>query len=267
MEGLFAMRRPTLCCVVLLAVTATLAVVAPASATPTRLLTMTVVGAPRTIVSGSSQFATGGTTVRIAVARLSGGNVVVTSGPSSTLPSAVQFPPYVASGVYPRAIVEVTPLSGSGLSPGSSDFRYGAVFRLDRISSGRVVDDGDNVFQRGLSSEPSMFKLEVDHGRPSCKVRGSAGAVIVRSGLVVQSGTWYKAWCSRVGSTLSVEVKVYRSASLPYRTVASGSAGTISFPSGRPATIGGKASAVGTMVEAASDQLNGAVAQLWTTRL
>jgi len=261
------MRRSTACASVLLAVTTSLVGVGSSSAA-TRLLTLNAVGAPLTLVSGSSQLAaTGGTTVRIAMARLSGGNAVVVAGPSATLPRALQFPPYVASGVYPRAVVEVTPVSGSGLTPGASNFRYGAVFRLGRTSSGRAIDNGDNVFQRGLSSEGSMFKLDVDHGRPSCKVNGTAGPALVRSGVVVRRGAWYKAWCSRVGSTLSIEVKPYGSAALPHRNVVSGSTGTIAFAANRPATIGGKASAVGTMVEAATDQLNGAVAQVWTSRL
>jgi hypothetical protein len=261
------MRRSTVCASVLVAVTAGLVGVGPSSAA-TPLLSLTVAGARQTLVSGSSQLAaSGGTSVRIAVARLSGGRPVVVTGPSASLPRAIQFPPYVASGVYPRAVVEVTPVSGSGLTPGASDFRYGAVFRLGRTSSGRAIDNGDNVFQRGLSSEGSLFKLDVDHGRPSCKVKGTAGPVLVRSAVVVRRGSWYKAWCSRVGSTLSIEVKAYGSAALPRRNVAYGSAGTIGFAANRPATIGGKADARGTMVGGATDQLNGAVAQVWTSRL
>lgn len=238
-----------------------------ASAVTAPTVRVTATGSSGTTVSGSGQLAvTGDTTAAITVAHLSGGNAVLAPGPGAGLPSAVQFPPYVASGTYPRAVVRVGPSSGAGLDPGSADFEYGAVLRLDPTSSGRSVDNGDNVFQRGLSYEASMFKLQADSGRPSCRVRGSSGEVFVRSTTTLTRGSWYTARCSRTASQLSIEVSRYGSTTV-VRTVATGPTGALSFPAGRPAAIGGKLNASGDIVSSSSDQLNGAVAQVWTERL
>lgn len=103
---------------------------APAAVAATPSLTLTSVGSPATRVSGSGQLASSGDTgVDITVAQLSGGQATVTAGPDGALPKAVQFPPYVASGTYPRAVVRVAPTSGAGLDPGSADFEFGAVLR------------------------------------------------------------------------------------------------------------------------------------------
>ena len=88
---------------------AALGVVGAQAATPGSL-TLQATGTTGTIVTGADQFVLGGdTTVKISVARLSGGNATVVAGPDSILPRAVQFPPYVGSGTYPRAVVGLTP--------------------------------------------------------------------------------------------------------------------------------------------------------------
>ena len=51
------------------------------------------------------------------------------------------------------------------------------------------------------------------------------------------------------------------------RTVATGGTGALSFAAGRPASIGGKLTASGAVVSGSTDQLNGAVAQVWTGRI
>jgi hypothetical protein len=231
-------------------------------------LTLTAAGTTSTTVTNGEQFtASGDTSVAISVAQLSGGRAALVDGPDGTLPRAVQFPPYVAAGTYPRAVVRLSPSSGAALDPGSADFEYGAVFRLDTVSDGRSIDNGDNVFQRGLSSEPSMFKLQVDHGHPSCKVAGSGGAVVVTSPVAITPNSWYQAVCSRVGSTVTVSVRPYLSQQQPVTTVGRRLTGTLTFGASRPATIGGKVTASGAVVAGATDQFNGAVAQVWTRRL
>jgi hypothetical protein len=229
---------------------------------------LTASGTSSTKVASSAQFTvTGDTAVDISLAQLSGGSATFVDGPSDALPSAVQFPPYVAAGTYPRAVVRVSPSSGAGLDPGASDFEYGAVFRLDKTSDGRKIDNGDNLFQRGLSSESSMFKLQVDHGHPGCKVSGSSGHAVVTSPVSVVRDAWYVAVCSRVGSVLSVSIRPYGSDEAPVKTVLRRSTGTLTFGTDRPATIGGKVTASGDVVAGATDQFNGAVAQVWTGRL
>lgn len=134
----------------------------------------------------------------------------------------------------------MTPTSGDALSPGASDFAYGAVFRLNATSSGRSIDNGDNLFQRGLYEDSSQFKLQLDHGYPSCLVRGSAGQVFASSSTNVTPDKWYRATCTRVGSKVTVQVVPYGSNVTPLSAVANGSSGTLTFPSSQPAAIGGK---------------------------
>lgn len=238
-----------------------------AAAVTTPGTTQTARGSTGTPVTGAGQLASSGdTAVGISVAQLSGGQALVAAGPGGALPSAVQFPAYVATGTYPRAVVRVAPTSGAGLDPGSSSFEFGAVLRLDRVSSGRSLDNGDNVFQRGLSSDASMFKLELDSGRPSCKVRGASGELTVRSATTVARGGWYTVRCSRTASQVAVEVSGYGSTTTT-RTVGNGTTGALTFRAGQAASIGGKLNASGAIVGSATDQLNGAVAQVWTRRL
>ena len=231
-------------------------------------LTLQAIGATGTIVTGADQFVVGGdTTVKISVARLSGGNATVVAGPDSILPRAVQFPSYVGSGTYPRAVVGLTPLTGSALSPGSTDFEYGAVFRLNATSSGRSIDNGNNLLQRGLYGDPSQFKLQIDHGYPSCLVRGSAGQVSIASSARITPDRWYRATCSRVGSRVTVQVTPYGSAATPVSNVRSGSTGTLAFGLSLPASIGGKLTPAGAVVSSSTDQFNGAVANAWVSRV
>ncbi len=230
-------------------------------------LAVQAVGTTGTLVTGSDQFTVGGdTAVKIAVARLSGGTAKVVAGPDGAT-QAVEFPAYVKSGAYPRAVIRVTPTSGGGLSPGADDFEYGAVFRLNATSSGRSIDNGDNLFQRGLYNDRAQFKLQIDSGYPSCRVRGSAGQVFARSSTKVTRGKWYSATCSRVGSRLTVQVVPFGSNATPVTNVANGSSGTLTFPASKPAAVGGKLTASGAVVSGATDQFNGAVANVWANRL
>ena len=109
-----------------------------------------------------------------------------------------------------------------------------------------------------------MFKLEVDGGRPACRVHGSGGRRYVRSTVSVSRSTWYAATCSRVGSTLSVTVRPY-GGTTSTTTTTSGATGTLSFAASRPASVGGKLTPGGAVVAEASDQFNGAVSQVWVS--
>jgi len=242
--------------------------IATAQAATTGSLTLQPRGTVGTIVTGVGQFDVGGdTAVNIAGAKLSGGNLKVVAGPDSVRPRAVQFPSYVGSGTYPRAVLRLNPVSGYALASGASDFEYGAVFRLDARSSGRSIDDGNNLLQRGLYSGPAQFKLQVDGGYPSCSVKGSAGRVSVSSVTKVAADRWYRAECSRVGSRVSVSVAPYGGTGTTSSRSASGSSGTLSFQSSVPASLGGKLTSTGAVVSGATDQFNGAVARAWVRRL
>ena len=233
-----------------------------AQAAGTSSLALQAIGTTGTTVTGADQFdVTGDTTVGISVAALSGGSTKVVAGPDSALPRAVQFPAYVRSGTYPRAVVRLAQTSGDALSPGSSDFEYGAVFRLNALSSGRSIDNGNNLFQRGLYADRAQFKLQIDHGYPSCLVKGSAGRVFAKSSVKVTPDTWYRATCSRVGSRVTVAVTRYGAATTVTKGV-SGSSGTLTFGSSVRASIGGKLTSSGAVVSS-TDQFNGAVARAW----
>ena len=239
---------------------------APAAEAPSFLLTAS--GHPGGAVSGLPQLSVGGgTTVTASVSTLSGGSVTVVDGPGGGLPTAVRFPTYVSWGSYPRAVLNLTPSSGGALSPGAADFEYGVVARLGQaspVSAGRPDDNGDNAFQRGLYDDPSQFKLEFDRSRPACTVRGSAGRVIVVSHVAVRRGTWYTVSCTRTGSRLSVRVSAYGSAAEPVVDSAWGGTGSLAFPASLPAAVGGKLAHDGAVLSSASDQFNGAIAEVWT---
>ena len=243
------------------------AVLAGAQAAPVDSLTLTADGAVGTLVNSVTQLAVGGdTSVDVGVANLDGGAVRTVLGPSLALPLALQFPAYGDGSSYPRAVVGVTPTSGDALSPGSSDFTFGAVFRLDGTSSGDTVDNGDNLFQRGLYHEGSLYKLQLDHGQALCMVKGSNGRVTAKLTERVTPDRWYRATCTREGNQVSVAVTPYGGGDTD-RSEESGDIGSLSFAASRPASIGGKLNASGEMVERASDQFNGAVAKVWIERL
>jgi hypothetical protein len=240
---------------------------APAQAA-TASLAVVAKGSPGTTVTGASQFTvTGNSTVGVGVATVSGGHARLVAGPGGDLPAAVQFPAYVASGTYPRAVVRLTPSSGTALNPGTGDFTFGAVVRLDGTSSARSDDNGDNAFQRGLYDESSQFKLEFDAGRPACSVLGSAGRVIVRSGAGIAPGAWYQVTCSRTGGSVSMTVaRVGSSTAAATRTSRTGATGNVTFAGSRPASVGGKLTPSGAVDTSASDQFNGAIAKVWVSR-
>ncbi len=249
-----------------LAMVGTGGVLGPAAAANPSI-TLIAKGSPGTRVSGASQFAiTGDSAASVGVATVSGGSAKLVAGPGGDLPSAVQFPSYVASGTYPRAVLRLTPSSGAAFTPGNSDFTYGAVVRLDARSSGRSNDNGDNVLQRGLYNEPSMFKLELDAARPACTVRGSAGLVVLRSTTITR-GVWYRVTCSRTSGVVSIAVaRVGASSASTARIATTRPTGNLSFTSSRPASVGGKLTARGAVATSASDQFNGAIAQVWVSR-
>ena len=237
------------------------------TAAPDTSSTLSAAGNVGTTVTGAGQVAVDGDTkVDVGVVETEGGEVRVAAGPDASLPRAWRFPSFAAAGLYPRAVLGVTPTTGEAMSPGSSDFAYGAVFRLDDSSSGRLVDDGDNVFQRGRYADTSMFKLQVDRGRPGCLVRGSAGRVLVTSSVEITPDRWYRAVCTRVGSTLSVLVRPYGDVDATVVDRSDGPTGALSMPATRRASIGGKLTASGLQIVAASDQFNGAIAKVWVDR-
>ena len=204
----------------------------------------------------------GSARVAVDVARLHDGLLTTAAGnPQLGDRQAVDFPAFTLDARYPRAIVRVVNASAKDqLSPGAADFRFGADFMIDRKSAGAAADNGDNLVQRGLSSDPVMFKLEIDRDRPSCLVRGRDGVVVVRTADFIQPGWWYRADCHRSAEAVTLTLTEFAPDGSVTTTVTSsrGKTGRIDIAGrGTPLSVGGKLARNGGPIESATDQFNG----------
>jgi hypothetical protein len=170
--------------------------------------------------------------------------------------SAVHFPA-ASSTAQPRAILTVTPDGSSDpLNPGGGDFSFGADFNLDQQSTGSQ-DNGDNLMQRGLFADRGQWKLQVDHGLVSCRIKGDLNSVVAKVYPTVVRGAWYRAGCARHGDTITATLQRLGRAGVESTSVTC-RLGLVDT-SGYPMSIGGKANRTGTAVSGNSDQFNGAV--------
>ncbi len=213
----------------------------------------------------SSLVQVGRADVEVAVATLEGGKVLLAEGPLNEL--SLRFPGFMVDGRYPRAVVRVTPLENpNSLAPGEADFSFGIDFRVDSVSTGHDVDNGDNMFQRGLASDTSQLKLELDDGDPSCRVAGPLGAVEVKFGDVVAPERWYRVECSRQGDVITMTLAAYEGGlNVPVRVgvvTGQGETGNLTWVKPEtPISIGGKLAANGAVIRSATDQFNGQLAR------
>lgn len=146
--------------------------------------------------------------------------------------------------------------------PGSSDFSFGADFMQDKVEEGVPPEDGSNLLQRGLYSQPSQFKLEVDQGRPGCRVAGSAGDVQVRVGEAIAPATWYRVSCRRTLDGVEIQLESISddgSTTLIESVFQGGTTGHLSWDDPSPLALGGKLNPDGDIAASAPDQFNGAV--------
>jgi hypothetical protein len=210
-------------------------------------------GAPEQLGSG---------TVEAAYTAILDGTVTVEDGIDET--QAFSFPGYQERGDYPRAAIAVTNAGPDDvLSPGTEDFVFGADFRLDEESVGREEDNGNNIIQRGLSSDDVMFKLDIDADhRPGCTIKGRDGKQMIYARQPVEDGLWYRVHCERQGDRLHVLVSEY----LPSGQVTtsgretSGPTGTVDIDAEVPLSVGGKVARNSAMITSATDQFNGDIA-------
>ncbi|HET7735749.1 MAG TPA: hypothetical protein VFK52_07225 [Nocardioidaceae bacterium] len=206
--------------------------------------------------------------VAVDVARLHDGALGTAKGnPALGDQQAVDFPVFTVDARYPRAIVRVVNTSGRDqLSPGNADFRFGADFLIDRKSAGATADNGDNLVQRGLSSDPVMFKLEIDRDRPTCLVRGRDGVVVVRTADFIQPGWWYRADCHRTEDAVTLTLTEFAPDGSVTTTVTSsrGRTGPLDVVgTATPLSVGGKLARNGGPIESATDQFNGRAASAY----
>lgn len=175
---------------------------------------------------------------------------------------AIRLPAFSSSTDRGYAIVRV--VNGGAedvLSPGDRDFRFGADISLDATSTGSNSDDGDNVIQRGLYEGSSQYKLQVDDGRPSCRIRGLVGEAIVKSDVRVTAGEWYRMRCERRGTTVTLTVaRLLPDGATRLDTVSRiGEVGAVIMPNHIPLSVGGKLGGEGDLLPASTDQFNGSI--------
>lgn len=197
----------------------------------------------------------------LAVPSLDGGTVALdTTVPTG--PVALVLPGFRDEDVVPRAVIRISNSDADDrLEPAEQAFSFGADVRLDAESFGSDVDNGDNVLQRGLSSDDALFKAELDDHRPACTVRGTNGEVKVRAEDAIAPDRWYRVLCHRTGDQVVLEVTDLEDGSRREHTE-SGRIGSVSFPDPSiPLSIGGKLAHNGDLIRSATDQFNGSVAR------
>ncbi|MBZ5739745.1 hypothetical protein [Nocardioides mangrovi] len=199
--------------------------------------------------------------VEVRVAALDGGSVAASAGPDGA--RAIAFPPYRATGTYPRAVVVVTNKGDDDeLNPGTAAFTWGTDFKIDARSEGRTEDNGDNLVQRGIYSEPTLYKAELDLGRPACVVQGVDGIVTIRSSTAVIPGIWYHMECRRDGAEVTVTSWPLDDPNDRTTRIGVGPTGDVTpVEPSIPLSVGGKVSQTGEVIKSATDQLNGDLAR------
>lgn len=172
--------------------------------------------------------------------------------------TAIGLPAYSAKSDEPIAIMAVRP-RGSWMTPVEGDIDLAVDLELDKVTSGTKRDNGDNVLQRGLYVDEAQYKLQVDHHRPSCLMRGVGGQVIARFPERLQPEQWYRIRCTRHHDEVRLAVSRLDEQGSPLSTrtiVARGEIGAMEFPASSPMSIGGKLTSDGSPA-AATDQFNG----------
>jgi hypothetical protein len=196
----------------------------------------------------------GGGTLRVEPARADG------VGSVGRLGNVIAFPSESSTGSPPRAVLTLAaaPARRDPLSPGERAFAFGASFELDPVSQEGDTDNGNNLVQRGLAGSPSQYKLQVDHDRASCRVRGDEGSLLVEARTEVRPGRWYSVRCVRVGDHVGLEVRDLETGRTE-RATQSGATGSVTPPPGAEVSVGGKTNSDGGAVRLNSDQFNGEI--------
>lgn len=191
---------------------------------------------------------------------LGDGEVLVTAGVDGG--AAARFPTSAASAAGVRAVLRVDPTDVDALSPGPGGFQFGVDLMYPEGSAGDSDgDNGDNLFQRGLFGDQGQFKLQVDHGRPACRIAGAERETIVRTRESLESDQWYRVWCQRSAGELTLFVAELGPASEPDNweswSVPDRAGPIPSSQAPVPASIGGKLNPQGQVVREAPDQFSG----------
>lgn len=199
----------------------------------------------------------GSTALRVREVTRNGGSVRSATGAEGT--DGIRLPGFQRQNPPMAALTVTDTRGGDDLSPGAANFRFGADFTLDATSDGSATDDGDNLIQRGLWGDPLQYKVQVDGRRSSCRVKGAAGAVVVRSDRAIPADEWYRVHCTRRGSEVTLVLVRLRDGKR-WISTGRGSTGALRAPqSSTPLSIGGKTRPNGGLVSGSTDQFNGRV--------
>jgi hypothetical protein len=143
------------------------------------------------------------------------------------------------------------------LSPGLANFSFGADIKLDAKSNGTAIDNGDNVMQRGLYADAAQYKIQVDKHHASCVVRGTDGAVVVKSKALLDPSKWYRLTCHRSDKTVKLTVQDLDSNQQPETIEKTGPIGTLDMIGSEPLSVGAKIGDDGEIIGSSTDQFNG----------
>ncbi|WP_104107607.1 hypothetical protein [Nocardioides sp. 616] len=171
---------------------------------------------------------------------------------------AARTPAFATKGPVAAVAITVRPRSEDTLAPGDRAFRWGADVQLDAKGGTSATDDGANVIQRGLYRDASQVKLQLDKGVPSCRVKGSEGAAVVRAGRPLVPGLWTRVHCQLRHGRLTLSMSAPGQAR-PESWHTATPVGTVSFRRSVPVGIAAKVDGRGRIEATQSDQFNGAL--------
>jgi hypothetical protein len=194
--------------------------------------------------------------VRVRGLAAAGGTIADAPGPKGG-GRAVRLPAFRTDS-SPKAGFSIVPRGEvDELEPRRADFTFGVDFTLDKSSTGSAQDGGNNLVQRGLFDDSAQMKLQVDTGRPSCRIKGSGGVVMLTSQHVVAPNTWYRTWCRRHGDRTTLKVVRLADRKQWTRTVTR-DVGALRYGASTPVSVGAKLAGPKRFVRSA-DQHNGRV--------
>lgn len=220
------------------------------AASPGKEVLLDFDGAPVERQSGTSSV-----TIRRLTA--AGGTITATPGPKGG-GGAVRLPAY-REGTSPKAAFSIVPEGETDpIEPRKADFRFGSDFTLNKVSTGSKEDDGNNLVQRGLYNHSAQMKLQVDEGRPSCRLKGSGGIVLLRSEHKVAPGEWYRTWCRRHGDKATLQV-VRLSDKASWTKTVTRRLGGFWYAQSTPFSAGAKLAGPRQFVSGSADQFNGRI--------
>ncbi|WP_028654843.1 hypothetical protein [Nocardioides sp. J54] len=174
---------------------------------------------------------------------------------------AVRAPVAAAEDEPVRAaaiVVWPDPSSLAGLDPGGRPVEMQVDFRADPPAPSRPGDDGDNLVQWGRFGDPAQLKLQLDHGKPSCRAAGTAGEVFLAAEQPVEPERWYRLSCSVRPGEVRMRLTDLEGGAAPEEWVEEDDPGELRFGT-VPMSIGAKVGAGGRLDKKSADQFNGTI--------